>query len=116
VTTSQTMRRSNAPAWRRIGGRNLSPVEVAVPAPPVAAGRTGALWPDDNQFAHETIREQTRQGGTGPDRETRKLLLRHTTADSRLRDEKALERLRAWCFPARLLATRHGQPILSRAC
>jgi len=32
-----------------------------------------------------------------PDREPAKLLLRHTRMDGRLRGEKALERLRAWC-------------------
>jgi hypothetical protein len=36
-----------------------------------------------------------RQGGTGRERETAKLPLRHTTADSRLRDRKGLQRLRA---------------------
>jgi hypothetical protein len=51
--------------------------------------------PDAHEVAHETIHEQTRQAGTGRDRETAKLLLRHTTADLRLRDEKTLKRLRA---------------------
>jgi hypothetical protein len=41
------------------------------------------------------IREQPRQAGTGRDRETAKLLLRHTPADSRLCGEKGMERLRA---------------------
>jgi len=50
---------------------------------------------DAHEFAHKTIHEQTRQAGTGRDRETAKLLLRHTTADVRLRDEKTLKRLRA---------------------
>jgi hypothetical protein len=43
---------------------------------------------------NETIREQTRPGGTGQDRETAKLLLRHPTVDLRLRDEKGMQRLR----------------------
>jgi hypothetical protein len=51
--------------------------------------------PDAHQVAHETIHEQTRQAGTGRDRETAKLLLRHTTVDSRLRGEKDQRRLRA---------------------
>jgi hypothetical protein len=49
-------------------------------------------WPDANRPAHETIHEQTRQGSTGRDRETAKLLLRHTTADSRLRGRKGSQR------------------------
>jgi hypothetical protein len=36
-----------------------------------------------------------KQGATGWERGTAKLLLRYTTTDLRLRDEKALERLRA---------------------
>jgi hypothetical protein len=41
------------------------------------------------------MREQTTQGGTGWERKTAKRLLRHTTADSRLRGAKGRERLRA---------------------
>jgi hypothetical protein len=51
--------------------------------------------PDAHEVAHTTIHEPARHGSTSRDRESTKLLLRHTTADSRLRDEKALERLRA---------------------
>ena len=50
-----------------------------------------------NRLAHESIREQKRQGSTSRDRETAKHLLRVTTADLWLRDEKGLERLRAYC-------------------
>ena len=45
---------------------------------------------------------------------TATLLLRHTTADGRPRDEKGLERLRAWCpicrEPSGLLPTRQWSP------
>ena len=41
------------------------------------------------------LREQRRRDGTGRDRVAAKLLLRRTTVDVRLRDEKGLERLRA---------------------
>jgi hypothetical protein len=57
----------------------------------------GEAEADANRLAHESIREQTRQGGTRRDRETAMLLVRHMTADLPLRSEKALERLRAWC-------------------
>jgi hypothetical protein len=53
------------------------------------------LWPDANRLAHEMLREQRRRDGTGRDRVAAKLLLRRTTVDVRLRDEKGLERLRA---------------------
>jgi hypothetical protein len=50
---------------------------------------------DANRLAHEIIRDQLRQAGTGRDRETAKLLLKHTGMDWRLRGKKAVERLRA---------------------
>jgi hypothetical protein len=50
---------------------------------------------DANRLAHESIRDQARQGGTRWDRETARLLLKQTGMDWRLRGEKGLERLRA---------------------
>jgi hypothetical protein len=58
-------------------------------------------WPDANRLAHETIREQMRQGGAGRDREMPRFLVRHTTANSRVHDERPLERWRAWCSTCR---------------
>jgi len=52
-------------------------------------GVVGLTCGDAHGFAHESIREQTRPAGTGRDRDTAKRLLRHTTADLRLRGEKA---------------------------
>jgi hypothetical protein len=76
---------------------------LALPSPPAATvsgreDRSAEARPpsDANRLAHESIREQLRQAGTGRDRETAKGLLRHTTADLRLRGEKAPQRLRAW--------------------
>jgi hypothetical protein len=86
---------ANASDRRGLGGRGLSAVEVATAAPAAAAGRTLAPWPDANRVAHESIREQTKQGGTGRAREAAKLPLRDTTADLRLHGKKGLERLRA---------------------
>ena len=65
------------------------PASAASPS----AGRPQALWPDANRLAHEMLREQ--RDGTVRDRVAAKLLLRRTTVDVRLRDEKGLERLRA---------------------
>ena len=56
---------ANASDRRGLGGRGVSAVEVATAAPAAAAGRTLAPWPDANRVAHESIREQTKQGGTG---------------------------------------------------
>jgi hypothetical protein len=47
------------------------------------------------------LREQRRQDGTGRDTAAALLLLRRTTVDIRVRDEKGLERLRAWCLICR---------------
>jgi hypothetical protein len=52
-------------------------------------------WPEANRLAHEMLREQRRRDGTGRDRMAAKPLLRRTTVDVWLRDEKCLERLRA---------------------
>jgi hypothetical protein len=68
------------------------------PALGPALGRgkgAAAPRPDANRLAHETIREQTRQAGTGQDRETAKPLVKHTPVDPRLVSETAVERLRA---------------------
>jgi hypothetical protein len=51
--------------------------------------------PDAHELANETLRDLARPAGTGQVRKTAKLLLRHTTVDSRLRGAKGLERLRA---------------------
>ena len=75
------------------------PIVEAVEWPRLQLLHSTPPRPDANRLAHETIHEQTRQGSTGRDRETGKLLLRHTTADSRLRGEKDPQRLRAW-YPA----------------
>jgi hypothetical protein len=53
------------------------------------------VWTPAARLAHKSIREPARQAGTGRDGETAKLLLKRTTVDLRLRDEKGLQRLRA---------------------
>jgi hypothetical protein len=56
--------------------------------------RTGPE-PHAHELANETVREPARQGSTARYMKTEKPLLSRTTVDLRLRDEKALERLRA---------------------
>src|SRR4029453_15844154 len=73
------------------------PILEAVAWPGLQLLHSTPPWPDANRLAHETIREQAGQGGTGRDREAAKLLLRHTTADPRLRGRKGSQRLRAQC-------------------
>jgi hypothetical protein len=53
--------------------------------------------PDAHELANEIVRDLARQGSIGWGREMEELLLRHITMDLPLRDEKGLERLRAWC-------------------
>jgi hypothetical protein len=83
-----------------------SRIGLAVPGRPTGpwSRRTGAprasatgrdRSPDAHEVANETVQELARQDRTGRDRQTEKLLLRHTTVDLRLHGEKALERLRA---------------------
>jgi hypothetical protein len=88
--------RHRTPAGYLLAG----PIVEAVEWPGLQPLHSTPPWPDANRLAHETIHEQTRQDSTGRDRETGKLLLRHTTADSRLRGEKDPQRLRAWTRPA----------------
>src|SRR5215208_1041357 len=71
------------------------PILEAVEWPALQLLHSTPPWPDANRLAHQTIHEQTRQGSTDRDRETAKLLLRHTTADPRLRGRKGSQRLRA---------------------
>ena len=78
----------------RAASGGLQPPRLRPPGRPLQ-DPAGPGRPDANGLAHETIREQTRQAGTGRDRETAKPLLGHTTADLLLRGEKGLERLRA---------------------
>src|SRR5215204_1099041 len=77
------------------GSLLVGPILEAVEWPGLQPLHSTPPWPDANRLAHETIHEQTRQGRTGRDRETAKLLLRHTTADSRLPGRKGSQRLRA---------------------
>jgi hypothetical protein len=86
--------------WSGLGSALPCPAGRSGPWPP----RTGAPKasatrrdrnPDAHEVANETVQELARQGKTGRDRQTEKPLLRHTTVDSRLSGEKALERLRA---------------------
>ena len=60
--------------------------------------------------------ERTTQDSTGQDGETAKVLLRHTSADSRLRDRKGTERLRAQCpAPEVTVAARRIRPNGARS-
>ena len=86
---------ATAPKEVRSSGRSLSAVEGVAAAPNARRAGLAAPRPDANRVAHESIREQMKQGGTGWDRGTAKLLLGYTTTDLRLPGEKALERLRA---------------------
>jgi hypothetical protein len=92
----------------------VGPILEAVEWPGLQPLHSTPPWPDANRLAHETIHERTRQGSTGRDRGTAKLLLRHTTADSRLRGRKGSQRLRAWCpicrEPSGALATMSAHP------
>jgi hypothetical protein len=82
-------------AGRAAGYLLVGPILEAVEWPGRQPLHSTPPWLDANRLAHERIHEQTRQGSTGRDKETAKLLLRHTTVDPRLREEKALQRLRA---------------------
>jgi hypothetical protein len=76
------------PAGRSVPGRG-GPERRRRPRP----DGTGTL--NAHAVAHETIRQPARQGSMGWYGETATLLLKHTKVDVRLRDEKAMERLRA---------------------
>jgi hypothetical protein len=71
----------------------VRPVLEAVQWPALELLHGKPAWPDANPLAHETIREQTREAGTGSRLEDSEALLKHTTADPRLRGKKGLERL-----------------------
>jgi hypothetical protein len=81
-------------------------IGLAVPGRPIrslvaedrsAAGVRDRTEPEPHahELANGIVHEPARQGSTGRDKETEKLLLRHTTGDLRLRGERGSERLRA---------------------
>jgi hypothetical protein len=67
----------------------IRPVPEAVNCPSFQLLHGMPPWPDANRLAHESIREQTRQDGTGRDREAAKFLLRHTTGTNRCAARRA---------------------------
>jgi len=75
---------------------------------PRASATRGGRNPDAHVIAHETVRKLARRGSKRRETKTTKRLITHATEDLRLRDEKGLERLRAYARPLRqAMLTRH---------